>query len=302
MSVTHIVDVANQTVTKCNKCGGNTCANTCNDTICLNVSVETLRSSLLKARGFIADYGVGVSQENSFGYTTMKICPKKVSKAIRLSQIIHKKYVSLLHNEVVCFCDNVVNSAIQRLNEILPSSCERFSSESYINKDTSLLEEWIKYNPNCVSFEKWERALHNFKYEFTFDIQQVDCSIAYHFLVSNINCDLIADLNIVKDKSCELSTKFDITKQENCDYKFDAEFIKSCKYEYDIVKEKTNCDLTIDTYIDLIACGIDKQVIANLVSCNLDFEVTNKEIKVKTKNTSSSVNDLNFDVIESLIK
>lgn len=303
MNVTHIVDVNKGTVTTCNKCKSNACNHNCKDGLCSNVSVETLRSLLLKTRGFIADYGVGINEENNFGYTTTtKICSKKVSKALRLIRIIEKKYVSLLRKEAVCFCDSVVDSAQERLKEVLPVSCDRYDDIKHINKDESELAIWVKSNPSCVSFEKWERALHDFKHEFTFDIQKIDCDIAYEFLVSTINCDLVADLKVIHDKSCELSYAFETNTIEECRFELSAEQYEDCKLEYQLIKEQTpSCELTLDTYVQLIECNIDKQVIANLAACNINFEVNNKEITIRTKNTSSSVNDLNFDVIEALI-
>jgi hypothetical protein len=302
MIATHIVDVNKEKVTECKRCKKKDCNHDCQNSLCSNVSIEILRPLLFKIKIFLADYGVGVAEQNNFGYTSKKVCDKDAAKAIKLSKIIQKKYLSLLQKESVCFCDSVVDSTIQRLNELLPVSCNRFEEKDYINKDEKGLALWIKNSPNCISFEKWERALHNFTHEFKFDIQKVDCEISYNFLVSNVNCDLVANLTAIKQAGCDLKASFETQKEPTCKVNLSVEQVEKCKIDYEVLSEETGCKLKVDTYVDLIECGISHEIISELVKCNLDFEVTQKEIKVKTETSSISADGLDIDVIEYLLR
>lgn len=304
--ITHIVDVNKGTVEECQKCTKkNKCGKKCKESnLCLDTNISRLRDVIYASKDFLAGYGKKVVDINNYGYTSENYCEKSVLKVRTLHDSLQKKYVSLLQNNPFCLCDEEVEGLIQRTLELLPIRCQRNKAENYIVADKSGLDEWIVNNPNLVAFEKWERALHKFKFDFTFDIKPIECRIAYEFEVKELKCDIIAIFEQVKQVSCDLKAEFE-TKEKDCAITPQFEVVeKDCKLTYEaLVKETPNCSITYNTYVELLQCGITHEAVATLSKCGLTIIPSQKGLFYQLKNGQIiETEDFDVQVLDKILK
>lgn len=284
------MDVNSAVVKKCGcKERKNRCCKECTDNLfCNNITIDRLRNTLYATRDFLAKFGEGVVQEDVYGYKSLwnNYCEEDAKKISVFSELIEEFYVSLFQDKSTCLCDTEVENIIQKINKLLPLSCARIDAFDYLNLDKSNLDTWIKQHPTCVSFEKWERATIKFTPKFSIKVNQVECKVAYNFLVKEVKCDLVASIKAVQN-NCKL--KYDVKATEN-----------DCKLNYEILAKSTDCKLDYKTYAHLINCGVDYKVVADLVSCGLNFKVKNNEIEVMVDTESIGIGDFNIDLITEI--
>lgn len=289
MTATHIVDVNKGIVETCPICRTtpkNKCGKKCKEhTFCIDINRERLRNVIYQSKDYLSLYGQYVVDINNYGYSAEDFCCKKVSKIRLLHDILEEKYVSLLHNQAECLCDEDIEKLVQKALVELPIRCKRVRSLDFVSMDKSGLEDWIIKNPNLVAFEKWEKALHKFKFDFTFDIKPIECKFVYDFEVKKIDCNIVAAIEAVQKSNCEIKALFE-TRQEKCTLLADFEINKKeCEINYEVLIEQVKgCDITFDYYLDLVKCGLSYDTILTLTKCEISVIPTLHELLLEFKN------------------
>lgn len=206
--------------------------------------IRDIDESLCLAYETAAHLGKKMYEEKAFGYA----CYKKKNH-IELQLLIdnlenHKKQVK--YGVKPCLSGQTLQKTYERLKQLIIQGVCR-DCKSNLEVDSSGKEEWVKTNPYCVAYEKWEELAYKVcgDIKLKVSVKDVACDIAFIVTGKEVDCSLQYAIESNK-KDC--SVAFDVTEKEwNSKVK---------NTPYSIGKKLSKCGISFDHVVGMEKCGI----------------------------------------------
>lgn len=151
--------------------------------------------------------------------------------------------------------------------------CGKYVEDYHV--DTTGFEAWAALNPYCVGYEVWERCQYIIfdRLNLDFDIEELKCDLALDIVTEEISCELLLAIEAFQIR-CDYDLAVNTT-EIICDYNFDvnAELL-ICQQQLNVLLTEHHCDLSLETYVDLINCGLDFEFVCAVYenNCSLALE------------------------------
>ena len=175
---------------------------------------------------------------------------KVVNELTIYKDTLERYKTRLIRNSQPCICPDDLQCIIEKVLDIVPKSSCGECVESLII-DNSNLDEWVRTNPYCCSYEQWNKysKCKCKDLELTITSEKQLCDFTFELETNIIPCEILYCAEVYKEKHCELEYKVNRTYDE-------------CKLDYKILVEKLpECNLEFKVYKELIDCGISYDII-----------------------------------------
>lgn len=229
--------------------------------------------------------------ELRWGYSNKKPIQKEKLYVYRRAISDHLK--ALKGKYAPCLCPNEFQVILEDALSLVGLSCCKDPQRRDLIIDKSGVDDWNLLNTGCIVYDEWEKSFRKVcptigirvekaetldevsKLIYTITSRRLDtCSILYNVKMATIsmqeNC---FDYRwSVEPEVCNITALATVSKVdlEKCmTYGLKSSQIAECKIAYDALVAETRCDMTFDTYIDLMSCALPGNVIENMVKSGL---------------------------------
>lgn len=265
----------------CNKCTSNfssdveCCIKSCNG-VCATFDIDDILYSIKEK---ISEYSKSFLDDLKYGFKC------KPDTQFNINKLSAQKWVlENLSKFKNCFCD----SDLQIIKEDIQTtvSCKPICKKDLIIDD-SLVLEWNKNNPYCISKELWETLVYKVCGELSIKVDiSTACNLIFDIYTEEKHCDLINSISIKNHEKCELDFKAQITKKDECKLEFKK-----------LIQIHPKCNLTLHKYTKLInECNLNFDIINEIYNCNLKVQFKNSTPYLYTKSSNYCIQDLKFNV------
>ena len=265
----------------CNKCTSNfisdveCCIKSCNG-VCATFDIDDILYSIKEK---ISEYSKSFLDDLKYGFKC------KPDTQFNINKLSAQKWVlENLSKFKNCFCD----SDLQIIKEDIQTTvnCRPICKKDLIIDD-SLVLEWNKNNPYCISKELWETLVYKVCGELSIKIDiSTACNLIFDIYTEEKHCDLINSISIKNHEKCELDFKAQITKKDECKLEFKK-----------LIQIHPKCNLTLHKYTKLInECNLNFDIINEIYNCNLKVQFKNSTPYLYTKSSNYCIQDLKFNV------
>ena len=196
-------------------------------------------------------YQIAYQLDNTIAYLSKKklgskfygyFCEPKILKDLEELHIYRSVLIDkLLHfNETrQCLNDQEFQQVVSAVNTVTETVyCEDICVD--LNIDESQLQDYLRENPYCTTFEDWNRlskyVCRGLSVELKIDKEQ--CNIAFDLFTNKLHCDILYALSVAKN-ACDLNYDLKIKKED-------------CKVEYKLLKSELDCNLNFEMYYKLV--------------------------------------------------
>lgn len=284
--------------------------------LCGEVDFYQLKKSLVNKS---AQLSLEKSRNKFLGYYCDVDVDKKLHRIYLLQQVLYRKIISQHYGEYNNVSDALIRDVISR---------ETFGCQQQPLQfvDDSGLNDWIAYNPFCVSKEVWEKFTVTYLDKLNVDLEvlpiEQKCDIVLDIVARNISEELLrlCDLDVELDVSingvdldlkaflneCDISLEAVVKSPESCELDFEAfasrhecdlrisavskTINNQCRLELDLLRENTNCDLDFDTYVHLKSCNVSYNLIKSVYENNCT--ITTSPLQIITPSATIDLNKL----------
>lgn len=220
---------------------------------------------------------------------------------------------SIINGSEICLTEDEVSKIASFL--IREGHCDM---KIHSRKDISFVQSssYIAENPNCLGGPAWFRFANmvcdvmkvDIKIEplsciadmtskskmasliYDIQIEQITCDFAYVASVYAENCKTEFDLKREKI-DCEMDIGL-ISEKINCETTSDISIIEQCKENFEI-NISPICDMTFDTYLELLDCKMNTDLMVRLLDCNIELSANVEKLCVFAKTESGNIYNLN---------
>ena len=218
-----------------------------------------IRSPLNKINSFLSIKGSELLSSMYYGYHDRDCIYKEILEARLLqSALEYLQKAKVLGDGSSCMCDEDIQSLVEKANHAVEFCTHE---EQGLEVDRSGRDKFLINNPQCVSYESWERFSEGACNTIGFEIKTTKdkCDIMFQVSRDIISCDLLYNIQVY-NKFCDLGYKISRTEEE-------------CKIDYKLLMENHDCDMTFKTYLRLVNANISYSLVDEALSCGLTLKV-----------------------------
>lgn len=215
------------------------------------IDIKSVRELIHSINTYINTYSESLLCKSKWGYSKFEYNPKEFRK-LSLYKNTLENYIEYLNEGVEpCLKDSEVEQLKDNILSIVPLCKE----STYCISDRTNFDSWVLQNPYCVAYEAWERCLYTQMPEFTVKVNKDTCKILFDIFATDKKEDIFRIKYLVD------------AHKIRCDLGFDPSLIdlNTCKFEYQALAEKYDCDLDFDTYFELKKCNLTFGAISTLI-------------------------------------
>ncbi len=234
------------------------CDNKCDD-VCFSVSDPIVSDALYAGLVKLSDNSILKELYARNGYAKAVLC-KDIEQELTRNVDVLERYI----NTDICLCPDEINIVVENILKYADMSCCRSAERKDVEIDSSGYNQWVLANPNCDVYEAWETAYLGICTEFKFGnvFVQETPKLMFDLAITPVQnkCDLIMAISVQNEECKNPEIGIKISEIE-------------CKLDHDIlVKNNNNCELSFDSYVRIIECGVKPDVVSKLVECGFKLE------------------------------
>ena len=234
--------------------------------------IKDIDESLCLAYETAAHLGKKMYEEKAFGYSCYK---KKDHLELQLlidSLENHKKQVK--YEVKPCLSGQTLQKTYERLKQLIIQGVCRDCKEN-LTVDLSGKEEWTKWNPECVAYEKWEELSHIICDNIKIKVKstKVACDLSYIVTSKEVDCTL---QYVIQSNKTDCKVDFKVTQKQWNDK------IKNTSFKDG--KKLSKCGISFDHIVGMEKCGI-----------TTSYDQSNKCPRITYEGKTICLNDFDID-------
>lgn len=257
----------------CDNCG---CPILCEDK-CLTIDIQDLDNLVYSINKYLCRLSETIKNELQWGHKCKGNEHEVFTKLDCYKQALSRYLEKSIRGAKHCLSSEKIQYIIEKVKDIIPKeSCP--SCREDIQIDPSLENNWIKLNPYCVSYDKWNKYAKVVARDLNLSltVEEDICNFALELSKKVIPCEILLAAEAFRKADCELGLKISRTEEE-------------CKLDWKLLIEQVpSCDLDLKSYLTLSKeCNLSFDIIKEVYDCNLCLttqtdEDTNQCVYLKT--------------------
>lgn len=193
---------------------------------------------------------------------------KEIEKLTIYLPILERHRRSLILGFMPCLCDYEMQCLWEKIVGIT-GVCKTLIPDIQI--DESGEEAWALKNPNCRTYQEWEKLSRTLCGEIDLQIttEQLRCDIVFDISREVISCDVLLAISAFNEAT-ELDMTIDRTQEE-------------CEIDYKLLIESIpHCDLDLKTYLEFIKNNVSFDVMKVIYNSGLNLTFSQGSVAIKT--------------------
>lgn len=225
-----------------------------------------------------------------YGYKCAADIDTEIKKLSTYKEVLDRTKISFLHIGKSCNDDETIQRVVERVNKVIgKTSCPKKRAD--IKIDDSGLDRYMLSRPACISYDSWNTFSRKIcgKIGFTLTAERDICNITFELAAKSISCDLLYALKVRRDL-CDIGYR--VTRADE----------KTCKIDYKLLLEATQCDLEYKAYVSYVRQhNLSYPIIKDIYAAGLSLATVEDDVVLCTPINSYSLSQITPTDLQELL-